>query len=420
MQVSRGLGGVAIAGVVACGDPVQSGGYELSTTDGSSPEEQCLTKPKTGSTALRYQCAGDMMIDVVVEGDFDESPVEDSLTITFGHGVPGDSYEEPHVMACCPAYDPDLPDCEQGHEQACMADLASQGCMSIEPNLRDFADDHYGGPGLKNAIIRSQINKIAEHVANHQGDCIDAFIENTGVGPTEPSCNPDGTGVEYDALLETGEWSFDPDGAVDLVTISIAMASWAGIYSDGSGPATCTSSEENDGVVFNEIDPASWAERLLLAAGTAVLDGPGLGAMGIADLESLATGCGQDRCSQLAIAVDHDVGTASLDDFQLRLAGTTVVRAGSISMPVDGFGVRLWDSTRAVLRGNTATIPPGGAWFVVSAASGAVRGVVSATNETAIVLREADGGWSSSAFTIAKRDAAGERWALVVMPARWE
>lgn len=65
--------------------------------------------------------------------------------------------------------------------------------------------------------------------------------------------------------------------------------------------------------------------------------------MGIAELESFATGCGQDRCSQIAIAVDHDEGTASLDDFQLRLAGT-----------------------------------------------------------------------------IAQRDAAGERWALVIMPARWK
>ncbi len=420
MRVSRSLGGVAIAGVVACGDPAQSGGVELSTTDGTAPEEQCLTKPVEGRTGFRYQCEGDMVIDVVVEGDFDESPVEDSLTITFGHGVAGDSYDEPHVMACCPEYDPEIPDCEQGHEQACMADLASQGCQSIEPNLRDFADDRYGGRGLRNAIIHSQIGKIAEHVANHQGDCIAAFIENTGVGPTEPSCNPDGTGVEYDALLETGEWSFDPDGPVDRVTISIAMASWAGIYPDGIRPASCTSSKENDGVVFLEIDPAPGAKRLLLAAGTAVLHGPGIGAMGAAELESLATGCNQDRCSQIAISVDRDEGTASLDDFQLRLAGTTRVSAGSVSMPVDGFLVRLWDSTRAVIRGNTATIPPGGALFVVSAASGEARGVVSATNETAIVLRQEDGGWSSSAFSIAKRDAAGERWALVIMPARWE
>jgi hypothetical protein len=411
---------VALAGVAACGDPAQDDTVVVSTTDGSSPEEQCLTQPVPGRTGFRYQCEGDMVIDVVVEGNFDESPVSESLEITFGHGVAGDSYDEPHVMACCPEHDPDVADCEQGHEQACMADLASQGCKSIEPNLRDFADDHYGGPGLKNAIMRSQIGKIAEHVANHQGDCIDAFIENTGVGPTEPSCNPDGTGVEYDALLETGEWSFDPDGAVDLVTISVAMATWAGIYPDGIMPSTCTSSEENDGVVFLEIDPAPGAKRLLLAAGSAVLHGPGLGAMGVAELESFATGCEQDRCSQIAIAIDRDNGMASLDDFQLRLAGTTVVSAGSISMPVDGFGVRLWDSTRAVLRGNTATIPPGGAWFVVSATSGEARGVVSATNETAIVLREEDGGWSSSAFTIARRDTAGERWALVIMPAAWE
>jgi hypothetical protein len=51
----------------------------------------------------------------------------------------------------------------------------------------------------------------------------------------------------------------------------------------------------------------------------------------------------------------------------------------SIAITVDAFQVRLWDATRALLdeAGTTAVIPPDGAWFVVSAASGDLRGVVS-------------------------------------------
>ncbi len=419
-----------VVGLTACGDDGQGTDPPVvgSATDGDDPTEGdgpalgCLIEPEAGSAALRYQCEGDIVIDVTVESPFDESPVMDSLLLTFGHGVEGDSYDEPHVMACCPKYDLHAPDCEQGHERACMADLAEQGCKSIETNLRDFADDHYGGPGLENSIVRSAVNKIADYVQTHQGDCIEQFVTNTGIGSTAPSCDPDGSGVDYDTLLATGEWSFDPDGVVDLVTISVAMASWTGVYPTHDRHERCTSADENDGVLFLELDPAPWAKRLLLANGTAVLHGPGLEVVGVAELEALDTGCTQDRCSRIAIAVDRDEGTASLDDLQFQLAGTAEVGYGSISMPVDRFGVRLWDGTRAILDGvgTTATIPPGGAWFVVNAASGESRGVVSATNETAIVLHREGGGWSSSAFMIAHRDAAGERWALAIMPARWQ
>lgn len=358
----------------------------------------------------------------MIEGDFDGSPVMDSLQLTFGHGVNGDSYEEPHVMACCPELDPELPGCEQGHEQACMADLVEQGCKSIETNLRDFADDQHGGQGIEDAIIRAAIHKIADHVETHQRDCIEELVTNTGIGTTAPSCDPDGTGVEYDVLLETGQWSFDPAGLIDNVTISIATASWDGVHPTSGALDPCTSGNENDDVLFLEIDPVPGSKRLRMVSGTAVLHGPSLEIVGVAELASIGTGCAVDRCSQLAIAVDRDQGTISLEDMQLRLAGTTNVGEPSAAITVDALRVRLWDGTRAQLdrSGTTATIPPGGAWFVVGAASGEMRGVVTATNETAIVLHEEDGAWTSSAFTLARRDAAGERWALAVMPATWQ
>jgi hypothetical protein len=259
-------------------------------------------------------------------------------------------------------------------------------------------------------------------VETHQRDCIEEFVTNTGIGTTAPGCDLDGTGVEYDALLETGQWSFDPAGLVDSVTISVATASWAGVHPTSGALDRCTSGNENDDVLFLEIDPAPGSKRLRMASGTAVLHGPSLEILGVAELESVGTGCAADRCSQLAIAIDHDRGTISLEDMHLRLAGTTKVGEPSAAITVEAFRVRLWDATRAQLdpSGTTATIPPGGAWFVVGAASGEMRGVVSATNETAIVLHEEGGEWTSSAFTLARRDAAGERWALAVMPATWQ
>lgn len=391
-------------------------------TGDTGDDEGCLMESRDGRSGFRYQCEGSIIIDIVVEGPFDGSPSMSSLQLEFGHGVPGDTYDEPHVMACCPEYDPELPSCEQGHEQACMADLAVQGCMSMEVNLRNFADEQYGGPGLENAAARSAINKIADYIQSHQGDCIEQFVNNTGVAPTPSNCGPDGTGVEYDELLETGVWSFDPQGLVDQVTVSIAAASWTGIH-PMSGPVdSCSSAEDNDGVLFFQVDPKPGSKRLQMAQGTAVLHGPSNEIMGAAELESSAMGCAPERCSLLTIAVDRAEGTASVEDMQLRLAGTASVGAFSAALTVDAFQVRLWDATRASLdeAGTTAVIPPGGAWFVVSAASGELHGVVSATNETAIVLHEEEAGWASSAFTIAKRDAAGDRWALAVMPAAWQ
>jgi hypothetical protein len=143
--------------------------------------------------------------------------------------------------------------------------------------------------------------------------------------------------------------------------------------------------------------------------------------MGVAELGSLATGCAAPWCSTLALAVDRYARMASLEDLRLRLAGTAKIGVPGAGIRVDDFGVRLWDATPAALdkAGTTATIPPGGAWFVVSAASGDSRSTITATNETAIVLREEPGGWTSSAFSIARRLPDGDRWSLLVAPAGW-
>lgn len=378
----------------------------------------CLFQPEAGESALRYQCEGNLMLEAVIEGPFAGSPSNSLIPLAFGPNVPGDSYTEPRVMACCTRFG-DEPACEQDHERACMLDLAEQGCRSMEPNIRDYADEHYPGPGLENAIIRAAINKIADHVRDHIGDCFTAFGRDTDIESTPPDCNPL---VEYDALLETGVWSFDPDGVVDQVTITVVDAQYDGIHPTNDAPASCESADDNDGVVFFQVDPKPGARRLTLASGSATLYGPRFDVMGVAELGSAATGCAAERCSTLALAVDRYAGAASLEDLRMRLAGTTEVGVPGAGICVDDFSVRLWDAAPATVdeAGTTATIPPGGAWFVVSAASGGSRSMITATNETAIMLREQPGGWTSSAFAIARRLPVGERWSLVVAPGMWQ
>lgn len=397
--------------VSACGDD-QETNPDIDATDGA-----CLLQPIPDKSALRYQCEGSLLLEAVVEGPFQGSPSSSQIPLAFGPGVPGDSYAEPHVMACCTTFEADEA-CEQGHERACMLDLAEQGCRSLEPNIRDYADESYSGPGLENAIAHAAIQKIADHVRDHLGDCFTAFGRDTAIEDTMPSCDPL---VEYDALLETGVWSFDPKGAVDQVTISVVDAQYDGVHPIDGAPASCESADDNDHVVFSQVDPEPGATHLTLASGRATLYGPRFDAMGIAELGSLATGCAAERCSTLALAMDRTVGMASLEDLRLRLAGTAEVGVPGAGIRIDDFSVRLWDATPATLdeAGTTATVPPGGAWFVVSAASGDSRSMITATNETAIVLREEPGGWTSAAFSIARRLPDGDRWSLIVAPAEW-
>ena len=74
MHVSQRWLGVAVA-VAACGD---DGGepVDVNGTDGD-----CLFDDQDGRSGLRYQCAGDIEIDVVVEGPFDDSPVTSSMRL---------------------------------------------------------------------------------------------------------------------------------------------------------------------------------------------------------------------------------------------------------------------------------------------------------------------------------------------------
>jgi hypothetical protein len=376
-------------------------------------------QPTADRFGYKYQCAGNIFIDVTIEGDFDGSPVSDSLELQFGPGVDGDSYDAPHVMACCPELDLSAPFCEQPHEQFCMADLVEQGCKSMETNLRDFANDAFGGMSIEDAVKRSAVHKIADHVRDHQADCIKAFVENTGIGTIPPACDEDGNGVGYDSLLEAGSWSFDPDGLVTNVSISVPEANWDSVHPLDEAPGECLSANDNDGVLFLEIDPDPGSIKGRLTAGYAALYGPRDDGViqGIAELDSTTLGCATGRCSEIAVVDDSAVGRGSL--VNLQIYSTTPTMFGGVL--VDAFELRLWNATAASFdaRAGAFVVQPGHAWFAIRAVSGEWSGAITATNETELTIARTPEGWLTSALVVSYHDGIGGHWRLVVAPTQW-
>lgn len=404
---SAGLGTTGMGVVTGPGDGADE-------TGGGGPivADHCLFDPIDGLHGYKYQCQGNIAIDVVIEGPFDGSPVTDFLQLDFGYGVGGDSYDEPHVMACCPAYDDSAPSCGQPHERACVIDLVEQGCKSIVTNLEDFAYDEFGKPA--DLSKRNAVLKIAAYVRGHQPDCMNAFRGDTGIAGASPTCDMEGNGLQFDSMLESGEWSFDPDGLVSNVQISVQAANWTGLHPLLGSPDLCASADENDGVLFLELDPAPESRVLRLVAGSAAIDGSWLAGGRVEGVSELSP-----QTSRLAILIDPATDTATLENLELHSAGAAEVDAVDTTWIVSRFQVRLWDRTVAHHTAGVATVPAGNARFAVSATALGGTGVVTATNATPIVITKHGAGWSTSGFAIVPQHS-GEEWSLVIMPAQWQ
>lgn len=237
--------------VIACGDDggIPDGAFKDTdtTTGGTSdtePEQadetgagelqpvegRCLYEPDPMGElyGLRYQCAGRVFLDVTIEHPFAGSPEEVPIELEFGEGVDGDSYQSPHVLACCPWYDPQATNCSQPHERACWVDFVEQGCKSMVGKIEAFA--HATFPGVLHAAERNAVLKVADHVRDHQDQCTAAFREATGIAAMQPTCDEDGNGMQYGSMLGDGVWTFDPDGLVGKVEIAVAQADWYGLH----------------------------------------------------------------------------------------------------------------------------------------------------------------------------------------------
>jgi hypothetical protein len=410
---SAGFGATASANDT--GDPE---GVDETGDGGPVAADHCLIDPVDDYYGYKYQCEGSVAVGVVIEGNFPGSPVTPPpLQLEFGQGIAGDGYDEPLVMACCPPYDASAPNCGQPHERACMIDLVEQGCKSIVTNLEDFAHDELGGLG--NTSKRNAVLKIADYVRDHQAACVTAFRSETGIAGTLPSCDMDGNGAGFDSMLESGVWTFDPDGLVDNVEISIQAADWTAIHPLEGSPEICWSADENDGVLFLEIDPPPGSRILHLIAGGATVHGPSIEGVPVEGFGELSPGA-----SQLAMHVDLTSGPPTLERFELHSASPAAVGTADASWTVESFHVRLWDRTVMQRAGEALMIPAGRARFAVSATAFGVSGAVTATNATPIVITNDGHEWSASAFTIDYRDVGehaddADYWTLVVAPTQW-
>ncbi|MCA9705272.1 MAG: hypothetical protein KDK70_05425 [Myxococcales bacterium] len=303
--------------------------------------------------------------------------------------------------------------------------MVEQGCKSMDPKLEDFADEAFGGPGIENGAKHAAVLKIAEYVREHRLDCNNAFGVSTGITTTSPSCNEEGNGVGYASLLESGTWSFDPDGLlVDNVTISVSFADWTGLSPLDEAPEECLSADENDGMLFLEVDPDPGATSVVLAAGSASVEGPWLeGEMisGCGSLESEATACAPARCSSLALLLDPLAGLGSLENLVVRSVGAAVVGTSKFELMVDDVAVRLWDRVLGVhdVRTGTLTFAPGTMRMIVGASSGGSSYAVTATNELEWVLTAQRQGWAATTLMIGYDDADGDHWTLALEPTQW-
>lgn len=352
----------------------------------------------------RYQCRGFFEYRSTV--DKATGPVVTDVSIYFGDFWEDESYEEPRVMACCPAYDVNTPSCAQPHTQACVVDIVEQGCRSLVYDLNAQAE------AAADAFEEEAIRKAAAYVAEHQQDCFNAFAVEPGVTANSPACdaNEEAT-VAYDQLPIGASWSFDPPGLIPNITIEVINGEHQGIFpwiSDPEFPGdTCQSSDDNDHVGLLEVDPTDPVYKLKY--GTAEVRSDSL--LDQATLDSTRTSCAE-HCS-----------TASIKDGELRW----MVALGKQSQTVNGIEI---DMFRAELQGPIPAAPDGLGGFVVAAGdalfalSGSAMGsssIVYAPNTRPIYFRKNGADWDVDPMQIAYSDpSTGKKFEFFVGATTWQ
>lgn len=408
---------ITATGGIGDGDTAGDGGDADDGLDetGSGPSEspECLFDPDPDFFGYKYQCVGGFTVKIEVN-DLDP----EFLIVDFGSATSPDSYDEPHVMACCPEYEG--PPCAEPHAQACVVDMIEQGCKSLVPRLEELAEDR---PLLKEPIL-----KTAEWIAkaSSQAACIQAFVFDTGVGDTVPSCDANNNTVfPYDGAVDGAMWSFDPDTTtlVDSVVLTIEnpeVFDWTA-PGDPPQPEQCESSGDNDHLFFLEIDPTIGDVKVSLAGGSVTLVGPVLGGekiSGNATLASTGTQCAAPYCSHAAWTLGPS-GDGDLHSMSFYSKGASDVGTSAEEVTVDSFQIHLFTPAKGTVSQGKLTIPAGEALFVVSASSLDESRWLSAWNSTAIEIRPVRGYWSISTFTIDYEDASGDVWDMDLAPSTW-
>lgn len=353
----------------------------------------------------RYQCKG------FFEYQIRAGNTEETIRINYGEGIEGESYEEPRVMACCPAYAEGY-DCEQPHSQACMVDLVEQGCKSIVYELNAEANKSIGA--RKEALL-----KAANHVAENQEACFEAFAVKPGLF-VDQACDKDNTSVvEYDRVSVGASWTFDPPGIIPEVTIEILDSELQDIFPWFGDPGfpgeSCTSSEENDHMGLLELDPTDPVFELKY--GSAEVRGDGV--IDKADLDSEKTACGE-HCSAISITEDPILKTAEIN-WMLALGRQNQIVDG---VQVEKFRAELQGPIHAVSDGDGSyKIEAGDALFALSGSTMGGRAIVYAPNKRAMYFRPGKSGrdWNVDPIQLVyENPAESETFEFFIGATVWE
>lgn len=374
-------------------------------------QDECLFNDDPPRHGYKYQCVGQFSIEIAVN-DFDP----EFLSVNFGQADSPDSYEDPHVMACCPPIG--SPPCENPHLQACTIDMIEQGCKSLVARLEEFANDR--------PLFREPLLETANWIArsSSQQACLQTFLFDTAVATTEPSCNDESNSVfDFTAALEGVTWTFDPDttNIIDRVELTILNPEIWDAKSPIDPPETCISSGDNDHLSFLETDPTIGDFKANLSEGTLALagltsDGAHLDSQAL--LSSAATSCVAPRCSHATWSLggsDGELNAMSLFSHQPVQLETPM---GILTL--DSFQFNLFAPARGMVSGNALTIAAGEALFIASGQALGEQRWITVSNATPIQVHATQGGWSIEGFTIDYQDAAGDILEVTLPSSTWD
>jgi hypothetical protein len=338
----------------------------------------CLTTEEPPYQGIWHQCGGSF--DITLTGAALGTEIDEAITIDFGEGVTGDSYQRPRVAACCGEYDFERPFSEQTeYAENCLYDSIQQFCVALPYYVWDMAKA--AGEDDKLAM-RDLLNFYGNQLATgeKQFECI---AQLWGAGPADP----------YYYAITDHSWN-----AIANVWVNIVVAEVNDLYlpEDPEEWISCASIFENDDTVLPDAGPDG-----------AVLDALQLdsGSIDVSAFDS--TGWLAPEPSSVLVVGEGDqgplFGLLALDGGATRLGGVPVERWRVTTLRA----VPMHERTDGAL-----TVPAGALSFIGALVVDGDTLTTIAHNVTELVLWPSPKGWQIEPFTAVYTSDAGDAWTL--------
>lgn len=402
-----GADGGQITNVTADSD--SDGGADSTGGGDQVVEDACLLDAQPGFFGYVHQCGGTLAVN------FSAAGMASGDAFEFGHGVDGDFYATPKVMACCDPFELPMPGegfWDQPHAKACVADLVEQACRSVTFKIQDAAEDFP-------VTIANQAIALSNWVASAEGQesCRDAFWIATGASEATEDVDLALSGARWD-LPNDSKWKTIKDPFAVVVNLEILD-----IYpteDDGEMLLECLSGAANNDVSFVQAVPGASTPHYKLNAATVSLAGPkydGQTITGNGALASAGTSC--TACSRAAMKPS---GTQQLmvEMLDLRSAAPVNVGTPATHVTLDRYWVSLYEPVAATrLTANQYRIPAGEDFLLSTTFAGAAH-IIPAKNSTPITVTVGPAATTMGAFQIAYTDVSGALWKMTVNASSWQ